>query len=159
VPAPSDLFSEGLEYGLQSNQVAVLGVIQPALARQYGIKQPVFVAELRWNALMELLKRNKVRYKELPRYPEVRRDLALLLDESVTFAELRACAFRTEKILLRQVTLFDVYRGDKIPSDKKQYALGFTLQHPDQTLTDADVEKAVDRLYNAFQTRFGAVLR
>lgn len=157
--APSDLFSEGLEYRLQSKQVAVLGVIQPALARYYGIKQPVFVVEIRWNAIMELLKRNKIRYKELPRYPEVRRDLALLLDENVTFAELRKCAFQTEKALLRQVTLFDVYRGDKIPSDKKQYALGFTLQHPDQTLTDADVEKAVDKLYKAFQTQFGAVLR
>ncbi len=157
--APSDLFSEGLEYKLQGKQVAVLGPVQPALARQYGIKQPVFVAEIRWDAIMELLKRNKVRYKELPKYPEVRRDLALLLDESVTFAELRKCAFQTEKTLLRQVTLFDVYRGDKIPSDKKQYALGFTLQHPDQTLTDADVEKAIDRLYKAFQTKFGAVLR
>ena len=67
--------------------------------------------------------------------------------------------FPDRKALLRQVTLFDVYRGDKIPSDKKQYALGFTLQHPDQTLTDADVEKAVDKLYKAFQTQFGAVLR
>ena len=157
--APSDIFSEGLEYSLQGKQIAVLGTIQPALARRYGIKQPVFVAEIMWDGILELLKRNKVRFKELPKYPEVRRDLALLLDESVSFAELRKCAFQTEKSLLRQVILFDVYRGDKIPSDKKQYALGFTLQHPDQTLTDADVEKAVDKLLKAFQTKFGAILR
>ena len=81
----------------------------------YGIKQVVFVAEIRWNAIMELLKRNKIRYKELPRYPEVRRDLALLLDENVTFAELRKCAFQTEKALPVSYTHLDVYKRQVQP--------------------------------------------
>ena len=127
--------------------------------RQFGIKQPVFAAEISWPALFELVKRNKIRYKELPKYPEVRRDLAILIDESVTFADLRKSAFRVGKKLLRQVTLFDVYRGDKIGEGKKQYALGFVLQDLDKTLTDNDVEKMMNKFLSTFQNEFGASLR
>ncbi len=105
------------------------------------------------------MKRNKIRYKELPKYPEVRRDLAILIDESVTFADLRKSAFRVGKKLLRQVTLFDVYRGDKIGEGKKQYALGFVLQDLDKTLTDNDVEKMMNKFLSTFQNEFGASLR
>lgn len=105
------------------------------------------------------MKRNKIRYKELPKYPEVRRDLAILIDESVTFADLRKSAFRVGKKLLRQVTLFDVYRGDKIGEGKKQYALGFVLRDLDKTLTDNDVEKMMNKFLSTFQNEFGASLR
>ena len=133
--------------------------VSPARLRQFGIKQPVFAAEISWPALFELVKRNKIRYKELPKYPEVRRDLAILIDESVTFADLRKSAFRVGKKLLRQVTLFDVYRGDKIGEGKKQYALGFVLQDLDKTLTDNDVEKMMNKFLSTFQNEFGASLR
>lgn len=136
-----------------------MGTVSPARLRQFGIKQPVFAAEISWPALFELVKRNKIRYKELPKYPEVRRDLAILIDESVTFADLRKSAFRVGKKLLRQVTLFDVYRGDKIGEGKKQYALGFVLQDLDKTLTDNDVEKMMNKFLSTFQNEFGASLR
>lgn len=157
--APSDIFSEGLEYRLQGKRLAVAGTVSPALARKFDIKQPVFVAEISWPVFFQLVKRNKIKYKELPRFPEVRRDLALLLDEGVSFAELRKTAFQTEKGLLRKVVLFDVYRGNKIPEGKKQYAVSFYLQDPEQTLTDEAVERVVGKLMKAFASRFSATLR
>ena len=159
--APADLFSEGLAYNLPGSHqpLAVMGTIAPARLKQFGIKQPVFAAEINWPALFELVKRNKIKYKELPKFPEVRRDLALLLDESVSYADLRKSAFRVGKKLLKQVGLFDVYRGDKIAEGKKQYALSFVLQDLDKTLTDNDVEKVMSKLLSTFQNEFGATLR
>ncbi len=159
--APADIFSEGLTYALPGKRqpLAVMGTIAPARLKQFGIKQPVFAAEINWPALFELVKRNKIRYKELPKFPEVRRDLAILLDESVTYADLRKSAFRVGKKLLKQVGLFDVYRGDKIAEGKKQYALSFVLQDLEKTLTDNDVERVMSKLLSTFQNEFGAVLR
>ena len=160
-PAPADIFSEGLVYSLPGKgaKLAVMGTVNPALARRFGVKQPVFAAEIEWNTLFELVKRDKVKFKELPRFPEVRRDLALLLDESVSYADLQKSAQRAAKKLLRQVNLFDVYRGDKIPAGKKQYALSFVLQDPERTLTDADVENTMKKVLATFQNEYGAVLR
>ena len=159
--AHSDIFSEGLSYSLPGSHqhLAVMGTIAPARLKQFGIRQPVFAAEINWPALFELVKRNKIRYKELPKFPEVKRDLALLLDESVSYADLRRSAFRVGKKLLKQVGLFDVYRGDKIAEGKKQYALSFVLQDLEKTLTDNDVEKVMNKLLSTFQNEFGATLR
>ena len=160
--APSDIYSDGMVYRIQggsSMQLAVLGTVNPALAKSFGIKQPVFAAEISWPALFELVRRDKVAFKELPKFPEVRRDLALLLDESVKYADLRAAAFKQAKKLLKQVRLFDVYRGDKIPEGKKQYALSFVIQDTERTLTDQDTERVMDRLLTTFQNEFGAQLR
>ena len=159
--APADLFSEGLSYSLPGTRqpLAVMGTISPARLKQFGIKQPVFAAEINWPAFFALVKRNKIKYKELPKFPEVRRDLALLLDESVSYADLRKSAFRVGKKLLKQVGLFDVYRGDKIAEGKKQYALSFVLQDLDKTLTDNDVERIMSKLLSTFQNEFGATLR
>ena len=95
----------------------------------------------------------------MPLYPEVKRDLALLLDENVTFADIRRAAFAAEKRILRKVVLFDVYRGDKIPAGKKQYAVSLTLQDYDKTLTDKYVDQTVNRILGALSHQFGAVLR
>lgn len=159
--APADLFAEGMTYLLpgKGGRLATLGTVRPQLARKFGIKQPVFVAEIEWPALFELVWRDKVAFSELPKFPAVRRDLALLLDEQVSYADLRAAAFRQAKKLLRQVGLFDVYRGDKIPAGKKQYALSFVIQDPERTLTDQDTERVMERLLATFQKDFGAQLR
>ena len=159
--APSDIFSEGVVYKLpgQGTQLAVMGTVNPALARKFGVKQPVFMAEISWPVLFSLIKRNKVAFKELPKYPEVKRDLAVLLDEGVSYADLRMTAIKQSKKLLKGVSLFDVYRGDKIPSGKKQYALSFTFQDLEKTLTDQDIERVMDNILKAFQNNFGAVLR
>ena len=160
-PAPADIFSEGVCYSLPGSHqpLAVIGTILPALARKFDVKQPAFAAEISWNTLFKLVKRDKVAFKELPRFPEVRRDLALLLDESVSFVDLYRAAFKAAKKPLKSVTLFDVYRGDKIPAGKKQYALGFVLQDLEKTLTDSDVERIMDRLLSTFTGEFGATLR
>ena len=159
--APSDLYQEGMVYKMpgQGIVLATIGQINPALAKKFGVKQQVFAAEISWPALFTLVKRDKVAFKELPKFPEVRRDLALLLDESVSFAELRTAAIKSAGKLLKQVGLFDVYRGDKIPQDKKQYALNFVIQDNEKTLTDQDTERIMDKLLKTFQTQFGAVLR
>ena len=159
--APADLFSEGLAYTLPGSHqsLAVMGTVSPARLKQFGIRQPVFAAEINWPALLELVKRNRIKYKELPKFPEVRRDLALLLDESVSYADLRKSALRVGKKLLKQVGLFDVYRGDKIAEGKKQYAMSFVLQDLDKTLTDNDVERVMSKLLSTFQNEFGATLR
>ena len=160
-PAPADIFSEGVCYALPGTHLplAVVGTVLPSLARKFDVKQPAFAAEINWNTLFKLVKRDKVAFKELPKFPEVRRDLALLLDESVSFADLYRSSFKAAKKLLKSVTLFDVYRGDKIPAGKKQYALGFVLQDLDKTLTDADVERIMDKLLSTFTSEYGASLR
>lgn len=159
--APADIFSEGVAYALpgQHLPLAVLGTVAPAIARKFGVRQPVFAAEINWNTLFQLVKRDKVAFKEMPKFPEVRRDFALLLDESVSYADLYRSSFKAGKKLLKQVTLFDVYRGDKIPEGKKQYALGFVLQDLEKTLTDEDVERIMKKLLSTFQNEYGATLR
>ena len=159
--APGDMFSEGLVYRLPGSRemLAVMGTVAPARLKQFGIRQPVFAAEISWDALFTLVKRDRIQYRELPKFPEVRRDLALLLDEGISYSALRKTAFRTGKKLLKHVNLFDVYRGDRIPSGKKQYALSLVLQDMDRTLTDNDVDRFIERMMSAFSTEFGASLR
>ena len=157
--APEDIFSEGLKYGLQGSELLSFGTVSPALAKKFDVKQPVFAAEINWDTLFVLIKRDKVSFKELPKFPEVRRDLALLFDESVSYSDIRRSAFRAAKKLLKEVALFDVYRGEKIPCGKKQYALSFVLQDIEKTLTDSDVEKIMAKLLSTFQNEFGAILR
>ena len=160
--APSDIYSEGLVYSLPGGKGAVLatvGTVNPAFAKKFGVKQPVFAAEISWQTLFSLIKRDKFTFKELPKFPEVRRDLALLLDEAVKYEDIRRSALKAGKKLIKSVSLFDVYRGDKIPAGKKQYAINFVLQDPDRTLTDNEVENAMNRILDALKSEFGAILR
>ena len=160
-PAPSDIFAEGISYSLPGTHepIAVIGTVSPALARKFDVRQPVFAAEICWQTLLKLVSRVKVKFQEMPKFPEVRRDLAVLIDENVAYADLCRAAQKSVKKILKQVSLFDVYRGDKIPEGKKQYAINFVLQDPEKTLTDQEVEKAMSRLLATFQNQFGAVLR
>ena len=160
--APADIFSEGITYSLAGKEpvlLATLGTLNPVLCKRLGVKQPVFAAEINWEVLFGLIKRDKFAFKELPKFPEVRRDLALLLDEKVPYADVRKCALRAGKKLIKSVTLFDVYRGEKILLGKKQYALNFVLQDVERTLTDADVENTMNRVLEALKNELGAILR
>ncbi len=159
--APEDIYAEGVCYLLPGSQapLAVLGEIKRSILRNFDIKQPVFAVEINWPALFELVKRIKVLFKELPRYPEVRRDLALLVDENVRYSDLRRTAIRAGKKTLKNVALFDVYQGDKIPAGKKQYAMSFVLQDEEKTLTDQDVEKTMDKILACLTGEWGATLR
>lgn len=159
--APSDIFREGLLLKVPGSGevLAVMGTISSSLLKSHDVRQQVYAAEINWETLLSQISKIKVLFKELPKYPEVKRDLALLLDESVCYADLRKSAVRVGKKLLKSVSLIDVYRGDKIPAGKKQYALGFVFRDPEKTLTDVEIEKIVSKLLSAFSNEFGAVLR
>ena len=155
----SELFSEGIRYESGKNKLAELGVVTPSLLRKTGVETEVYYADLDWGMLLSENKNHVVKYSELPKYPEVRRDLALVIDKEVRFARLKELAFRTEKHLLRKVSLFDIYEGKGIPEGKKSYAISFVLRDDNKTLNDRQIEKTMERLLAAFTKELGAALR
>lgn len=157
--APSDLYSEGFSYLVNGKEIAVMGSVAPALLRKFGIKQPVFYSDISWKQILKSVRKNTVLYKELPKFPEVKRDLAIVIDENITFAEIMKAAYSAEKKLLKSVNLFDVYVGEKIGEGKKQYAISFIMQDPDKTLTDKAVESIISKLLKTFEDKFNAILR
>ena len=136
-----------------------MGVVSPAIRRMFDLRSPVYFLEMNFEALMKAASRNRIEAQELSKFPEVRRDLALLVDKQVTFQQLYDIAFAAEKKLLREVTLFDVYEGDKLPEGKKSYALGFVLEDKTQTLTDQLIERTMNNLIARFEKQAGAVIR
>jgi phenylalanyl-tRNA synthetase beta chain len=139
--------------------LATFGVVKPAVLKAFDIAQPVLYAEVNDAAWLQQLSGMKLEHAEVPRFPAVRRDLSLLLDKAVTYAQLEKLALQAERKLLRQVDLFDVYEGDKLPAGKKSYALSFVLQDAEKTLTDEQVDKAMGRIRSAFEKEAGAELR
>ena len=119
----------------------------------------MFYADLYWNELLKLNKQYKPVIKDLPKSPEVKRDFALLVDKQIAFADLARAAFETERKLLKNVYLFDVYEGKNLEAGKKSYALSFILQDPDNTLKDKQIENIMARLQKTFEDKFGAKLR
>ena len=151
--------SEGFRWQIGETLLGMIGVVKSKVLKDFDIKQEVLVADLHWEVILEQVQDHKVVYKEIAKYPEVRRDLALLLDEKVTFADLYEKAYATEKNLLKHVNLFDVYQGDKLPEGKKSYALSFVLQDNNKTLTDKQIDKTMQHLQDAFEKQLGATLR
>jgi phenylalanyl-tRNA synthetase beta chain len=123
------------------------------------IKQEVFYADFNWDLIMEAMKKVSVMYAEVPKFPEVRRDLALLIDKTVKFEQLEQLAYQSERSILKDVNLFDVYEGDRLPSGKKSYALSFILQDENATLTDKQIEKIMEKLIRTYQEKVGAEIR
>jgi len=140
--AASKIYSEGLAYSAANGKKLVeFGVLNSKTQKSFGIENTVYFADFLIDNMILESKNNKVTFAELPKYPEVRRDLALLLDKSVKFGTLKDIAFRTEKSLLRSVGLFDVYEGKGIPEDKKSYAISFILRDNERTLNDIQIDK------------------
>ena len=158
-PLVDPRFSEALQLSHNGETLVELGLVHPAFLEAFDIRQDVFYADIRWDALLEQIRSQTMQFAEIPRFPEVRRDLALLLDQQVTFQELYQRAFKTEQKLLKDVQLFDVYTGDKLPAGKKSYALSFYLQDPRKTLTDAQIDAIMKKLQQAFEKDFAAELR
>lgn len=152
-------YQEALALVQGKKQLGILGKVHASWLKEMDIKQEVFVAELNWDALLPIFMRARTKFKELPRYPEVKRDLALLVDASTSFTDLRKAAEQSERKLLKEVDLFDVYEGDKIPAGKKSYAMSFVLASAEKTLTDQEVEKAMERILNGVRSTCGAELR
>ncbi len=156
----NDLFSQAIDLTTRSGKLlASCGVVDPTLANKSDISQPVYFAEMHWTIILRELRKHSVRYAELPRYPSVRRDLALLLDQSVSFAELERIANATEKKLLKSMTLFDVYEGKNLEAGKKSYAISFILQDENKTLTDKQIDAIMQKLQSNFESQAGAKLR
>ena len=133
-------------------------LLEASLAKLADVKQAVFYAEFDWAYLLKAYQ-SAVQFTEIPKFPEVRRDLSLVIDRSVRFQSLEELAFKTEKKLLKQVHVFDVYQGDKLDQDKKAYALSFILQDAGQTLTDQMIDKTMQRLIQAFEEKVNATIR
>ncbi len=150
---------EGFQWFVGDTYLGTLGVVKGKVLKDFGIKQEVLFADICWDIVLENIKNQKITYKEIAKFPEVRRDLALLLDQKVTFDEIYKLAFDTEKSILKNVSLFDVYQGDKLPSGKKSYAVSFILQDDNKTLTDKQIEKSMQNLLRKFEEKLGASLR
>ncbi|NLE36014.1 MAG: phenylalanine--tRNA ligase subunit beta [Bacteroidales bacterium] len=152
-------FAEGIQYTAGSLEVASFGQVSRKYLSMFDIRQDVFYGEIEWENVIRLAGTRSIRFSELPRYPWVRRDLALLIDRSVKFSQIRDLAFRTERNILHEVDLFDVYESKTIGKDKKSYAVSFILRDERQTLTERNIEKTMGALVKAFEREFGATLR
>ena len=154
------IFSAGLTIENRGGkQLIELGVLTKKLQKQFDIDTTVYYAELNWTALMKVVRKQQVLYTEIPKYPAVSRDLALLIDQSVEFAQIEDIARQTEKKLLKKVELFDVYEGDKLPAGKKSYAVNFILQDAEKTMGDKQIEAIMSKLITNLKQKLGAELR
>jgi phenylalanyl-tRNA synthetase beta chain len=158
-PSSSDIFQEGITLLKGKLKLAELGVVKKSVLKGNDIKQNVFYADLDWENIISLGAKTDVKFQELPKFPEVKRDLALLLDSDVKFADIYNAATQSERKLLKAVNLFDVYEGDKLPEGKKSYAVSFILQDNDKTLVDKVVDKIMSKLIKTFEKQFDAELR
>lgn len=152
------LFDYGMRLMKGTKEIGKLGKVKTALIKDFGIKQEIFYADLN-TALLFKSANPKFVAQEVAKFPEVRRDLSLVLDKQVTFEEIKELVQATEKRLITEIITFDVYEGDKIPEGKKAYALGFTLQDENRTLKDEDIEKVMTKLMSAFESKMGALIR
>ena len=156
----SDIFSAGLTIENRGGKKLIeMGIITKKLLKQFGLDAPVFYAELNWTALMKVIKKNEVLYTEVSKFPAVSRDLALLVDNSVEFAQIEQIARQTEKKLLKKVELFDVYEGDRLPAGKKSYAVNFILQDEEKTMGDKQIDAIMQKLITNIKKQLNAELR
>lgn len=158
-PLESDLFGDAMEYRLGGRPLFSIGVVSPGITARFDIKAPVYFFEMDFTHLVKSAAKNKLRVAELLKFPTVRRDLALLVDSGVTFRRLREIAFQTEKKLLTNVGLFDVYEGGKLPAGKKSYALALTLEDKTRTLTDKEIDAVMNNLITQYEKQAGATVR
>ncbi len=157
-PLVSDLFAEGIALVLGEETLVSFGTVRKSILKHFDIKQEVFYADFNWNMVLKILN-TKIKFTDIPKHPEVRRDLALLLDENIAFDSVYKIARQSEKSLLKNIQLFDVYTGDRLPEGKKSYAISFTLQDHSKTLTEEQIEKVMHKLQKNFLTELGAILR
>jgi len=155
----SELYSDALEYRFNNQKIAQLGQVSRNILRQQGLQTEVYYADIQWTQLLNAIKKLKVAYTPLPKFPEVRRDLALLVDQDVSFATIKMWANRTEKELLKEVSIFDVYEGNNLPEGKKSYAVSFLLRDESKTLNDKQIEKVMEKLVQTFQRELKAQIR
>tara|TARA_B100000508_G_C11465718_1_gene282268 strand:- start:14721 stop:17156 length:2436 start_codon:yes stop_codon:yes gene_type:complete len=153
------ILTDGIQLFVQKNKIGEIGWTSDKLNRSFGVKQRVYIADLDWDMIISLGNRNKVKFSPLPKSFAVRRDFSLLLDESVSFGAIEEIAYKTDRKLLRDVNLFDVYEGDKLPDGKKSYAVSFSFQDEEKTLKDKQIDKLMDKIYDQLNKQLKAELR
>ncbi len=158
LPVTNDVFAEGIAFSNGNDVLVEMGTVRKSIVKYFDIKQEVFYAEFNWDLILKLLS-NKIKFTTIPKYPEVRRDFALLVDATTTFESIYKTARQSEKSLLKNINLFDVYEGKNLPEGKKSYAISFIIQDTTKTLTDSQIDKIMKRLQTSFETELGAQLR
>jgi len=152
-------FTESISYRHNDNQVAETGKLKKSLLNKFGIDQYVYYGHIEWDAILSIIKKNSIKFRELPKYPAVKRDLALLVDSGVRFRQISDLAFRSERNLLKSVNLFDVYESESLGKNKKSYAVSFVIQDELKTLTDKNIDKVIDNFIRVFEKELGAQVR
>ncbi len=155
----NDLYSAAIGFSLGKRKLIEFGIVKSSFLKKFGIKQEVLFGDFNWGNLLKSVSKKNLTVKPLPKYPEVKRDLALLIDDKIQFIDLYNAALQTEKKLIKNIDLFDVYEGDKLPEGKKSYALSFVLQDENKTLNDKQIDKIMNKLQQTFKQQFGAELR
>jgi phenylalanyl-tRNA synthetase beta chain len=158
-PTTSDILSEGTSLVIGKKTLVDFGLVKKSVLKHFGISQNVLFADFNWDNVIEMAQHNKIKFNAISKYPEVRRDFALLLDPSVSFEDIYTIAKQTEKHVLKNINLFDVYEGENLPAGKKSYAVSFILQDEHKTLNDKQIDKIMSKLQSNFETKLGAVLR
>ncbi len=157
-PVQSDVFAEGISLVVGEEKLVEFGIIKKSILKHFDIKQEVLFADFNWNLVLKIIN-TKIKFIDIPKYPEVRRDLALLLDENVSFESIYNISRQSEKSLLKNILLFDVYTGNNLPEGKKSYAVSFTIQDHSKTLTEDQIDKVMSKLQKNLTTELGATLR
>lgn len=157
-PAANDIFAEGISFAIGNEIIVEMGMVKKSILKEFDIKQDVFYADFNWDAIIKLVS-VKLKYTEISKFPEVRRDLALLVDKDVSFDSVYTIARQSEKSLLKEINLFDVYEGSNLPEGKKSYAVSFMLQDSNKTLTDEQIDKIMGKIRQNLETQIGAQLR
>jgi len=152
-------FTEALSFSINNQIIAEAGRISRKYTGRFNIDQDVYYGHIEWDSVVKMIKKHKIQYKELPKYPSVKRDLALLVDREIKFNEIRNLAYKTERNTLKEVTLFDVYESDSLGKNKKSYAVSFILQDELKTLTDKNIDKVMDSFIRIFEKELGAKIR
>ena len=152
-------FSQAMMYTFKKKRLVCFGKVSKGLCNHFGVKSDVFAADFNWNLILELVGYKKTQYKQVSKFPEVRRDLSLLIDDNLTFDDLKKIVLNIDNKILKSVDLFDVYEGDKLPKGKKSYSLSFIIADKERTLKDKEVDKVMDKLIQAFINQAGAELR
>lgn len=155
----NDIYSTAVTIETRNRVLGTLGIVSKKVLKAADINTDVFFAELNWDALMKEIKKHSVTFKEISKYPSVRRDLALLLDKAISFDQIEKIAYKNERKLLREVTLFDVYEGKNLPEGKKSYAVNFVIQDDEKTLNDKQIDSIMSKIQTSLEKELGAQLR
>ena len=158
-PLANDLFSEGQQLSVGKHSLVEFGSLKTSTLKSFGISQSVFCADFNWDNLIKVINQQTIKFKDISKYPEVKRDFSLLINEDVTFESIFKLAKQTENNFLKDINLFDVYTGDKLAEGKKSYAVSFTLQDKNKTLTDVQIDKIMSKIQKRFESELNAELR